>query len=295
MGCYLQKKRLKYQIYTWSQGSFRHESVVIGCYNDHDQDIDNKIEINHKHGFITMELKVDIEQEKVFPDTKFFTRKEAINFITKGKWQLETDINLKTTMVQLIDFVLNLIKNHGKYSHGFNNCKIFVQGFVQGCRHPNGFGIRPMNRQMADAFCDAFVLGGGSIGWIVGRKIGKYVGYECSLSKLGMVYGILLGMEWGIAAGLRCGNIGRLKNNNNYEKVYIKLGDENNENDSGDESSEELLNPQFCLFKLTKIIFVGIVKSDDHGGCNPNGYGTCTYWAVSHVTGDTRSDSNKDQ
>ena len=69
------KERRKYQIYTWSQGSFRHESVVIGCYNDHDQDIDNKIEINHKHGFITMELKVDIEQEKVFPDTKFFTKK----------------------------------------------------------------------------------------------------------------------------------------------------------------------------------------------------------------------------
>jgi len=127
---YCRRKRLPelheihhFNFYIWCSNKFGcgHDSIVIGSHNNHDND----------YGYITAELCVDIDEEKVFPNTRYLNKYEAQPFINgerKRGWKYQ--FSYRTTLNSLIDLVLELIQNHGRYSNLHNGCQHFVEAFL---------------------------------------------------------------------------------------------------------------------------------------------------------------------
>ena len=127
---YCRRKRLPplraihhFNFYIWSSNAFGfgHDSIVIGSHNTND----------NEYGYITAELCVDIDEETVFPNTRFLNKYEAqpyLNGERKRRWKFQ--FSYRTTLDSLIDLVLKLIQNHGRYSNLHNGCQHFVEAFL---------------------------------------------------------------------------------------------------------------------------------------------------------------------
>jgi len=127
---YCRRKRLpalhelhRFNFYIWSSNKFGfgHDSIVIGSHHPDDND----------YGYITAELCVDIDEETVFPNTRYLNKYEAQSFLNgerKRGWRYQ--FSYRTTLNSLIDLVLKLIANHGRYSNLHNGCHHFVEAFL---------------------------------------------------------------------------------------------------------------------------------------------------------------------
>ena len=108
------------QFYIWKSGTFGlgHDSIVVGTAEE---------EYKGRYGYFTIELRVDdgSKDGDVIPYTQFLSREDGGN--RKGKW--EKAFTLDTTIDQLINFAIELIKHHGTYSSFHNGCQQFVYDF----------------------------------------------------------------------------------------------------------------------------------------------------------------------
>lgn len=118
----------KYNFYIWSSNKcgFGHDSVVIGSaynnQNDHSSFNDNN------YGYITAELCIDMDDGTIFPNSRYLNKYEAQEYLDNDKWRWQ--YSYTTTLNNIIDFILALIANHGKYSSIHNGCQHFVQAFL---------------------------------------------------------------------------------------------------------------------------------------------------------------------
>ena len=119
----------KYNFYIWSsnKAGFGHDSIVIGsAYNDTN---DNSSFNDNNYGYITAELCIDFEEKTVFPITRYLNKYEGQQYLDNNKWRYQ--YSYTTTLNSLIDFILALIINHGKYSNLHNGCQHFVEAFLK--------------------------------------------------------------------------------------------------------------------------------------------------------------------
>lgn len=125
---YCRRKRLpplhemhRFNFYIWSSQKFGfgHDSIVIGSRDS----------LSNDYGFITVELCVDVDELTVFPNTRYLSKFEAAPFVEGGRWKYQ--FSYQTTLDSLIALVLDLIRNHGRYSNLHNGCQHFVEAFLQ--------------------------------------------------------------------------------------------------------------------------------------------------------------------
>ena len=114
----------RFNFYIWSSNQFGcgHDSIVIGSPHSEDND----------YGYITAELCVDIDEETVFPNTRYLNKYEAQPFVNgegpHRPWMFQYSYECR--LHSLIDLVLKLIRNHGRYSNLHNGCQHFVEAFL---------------------------------------------------------------------------------------------------------------------------------------------------------------------
>lgn len=115
-----------YQLYLWKQKKCvieLHHSIVIGC-----KEMDGKLD---DIGFITMELCVDQNKNKIYPKTVFITKGKGTEHIEKKDWERPNqgsnwDWQVRTTLNDLMNLAIELIKNHKTYIPLGNSCQDFA-------------------------------------------------------------------------------------------------------------------------------------------------------------------------
>eukprot|EP00484_Ammonia_sp_Unknown_P028317 CAMPEP_0197027392 /NCGR_PEP_ID=MMETSP1384-20130603/7302_1 /TAXON_ID=29189 /ORGANISM="Ammonia sp." /LENGTH=316 /DNA_ID=CAMNT_0042456227 /DNA_START=77 /DNA_END=1027 /DNA_ORIENTATION=- len=114
-----------YNFYVWSSNrfGFGHDSIVIGSAAYRSEHDDNN------YGWITAELCVDMDENKVLPQTRYLNKYEGLDFIETKKWKKQ--FSYTTTLNAVIDLVYKLIANHGTYNNLHNGCQHFVEGFLK--------------------------------------------------------------------------------------------------------------------------------------------------------------------
>eukprot|EP01083_Nonionella_stella_P022848 63149_1 len=109
----------RYKFYIWSSNKygFGHDSIVIGSHDDSDS-----------YGYITAELCVDIDEQTVFPNTRYLSQDEGRSCIKNNKWKYQ--YSYTTTLNAIVQLILDLIRHHGQYSNLHNGCQHFVEAFL---------------------------------------------------------------------------------------------------------------------------------------------------------------------
>ena len=182
-----------YQFYVWKQGIYGHWSIVIGCNSRADT------------GFVTIELRVDLENKRIHPDCSFIPRIQGEEYIKNKKWIQDANkswsipqtfadckYECKTTMEALIQIALESIQDHGKYDIVVNSCQDFVGTFLF---KMNQIGDTPIPMQSTEVALVSTAVGasiGGSIGYAGGGKPLAKVGYLCGgiIGEAGALYAL---------------------------------------------------------------------------------------------------------
>eukprot|EP01084_Bolivina_argentea_P250221 419171_1 len=213
-----------YQLYTWKQGNsdYGHYSVVIGCNS------------RSNVGYVTMELYVNVNTQKIVPVTNFITQDRGLQHITHKKWtpctyqnifakvrskllgkeiSVEWNGEVQTTMKNLMKLTEDLIRNHGKYSTISNSCQDFVINFVRKCAQKENHG----GTSISHGGEKAAMLGGMGLGSLGGASVGAMVA-----GPPGAVLGAMTGFEGGMIGGMASFGISKSLHNNQAHEVELK-------------------------------------------------------------------------